>query len=257
MFNNSQIVYIVGAVLWQIATLPGAAGKECLEPPMDECASKLSFFGNRKNLKMPTNETEMQTFCTEYKDNIDCIERYTNDCLESWPHQLMGSHLKRNKRQQRYICQSAVAREDLARVFACISSEMVSSLHLAIEAAIVRYEYISTEEVGRDSKIACACCSYDMLERDVGDILYPSCHDDEDNNEHALYMVISLIHGAAGSSYGLDCGRSLSCLEANMTSLYRGNLERLTQLVRRGQMKAQHRSLMAAFIDILDYFHGY
>lgn len=47
----------------------------------------------------------------------------------------------------------------LRKILSCIDDVMIGQLHQAIDIAIVRYEYIVSEEVKRDSKIAYICFS--------------------------------------------------------------------------------------------------
>ena len=239
---------------------------------MDSCAAKMGFLGDH-SFTVPKNLTAIEPFCRNVKSSIECLQRYSRDCLEGLTKQLLQALLKRGKHVYSSICQSNSSRQEFVNKLSCLTDDKIEQFHKTMDGSIVRFELIRSAAIETQAKLPALCCSYAIFNRDLDEVVTKICGkraakptrgtaaaaaaSGAEASAGALdthEYLESLVGGTAGEFFSLICEshRSLKdCQQSTKTRDSLNLLEQATRNARAGKTKPQSKSLVPVLLDIL------
>lgn len=226
---------------------------------MDACAARMGFLGDHAFV-VPKNATAMSSFCDQLKESIACLQKYTRDCLSGFTRQLMTSLMKRGKNQYTAICAADDNRQEFMRKMACLSDDKIHEFHTCMDASIVRFEHIASSRVRTDQKLPSLCCSYQIFNRDLDNVLDKLCGKPSGSNikpktTSSKEYVQRIVGGTAGEFFALICEGHKSmgeCRASSKTKQTLPKMEDLTSKTNAGKLAPTNKSLIPVLLTILD-----
>ncbi|CAG2165357.1 unnamed protein product [Oppiella nova] len=132
----------------------------------DVCAKKLMFIGDRDNI-IPTNDQQMQTYCSRMQEGIRCIRHYARSCLPPFPQQVFGMFAYDSKTVLRKQCKLPNDRSEFVRHVSCfLPKPAMEPLHLCMDQFIISLNVVKSMDP--DIKIPGVCCTNDVLDFTCG-----------------------------------------------------------------------------------------
>jgi len=138
------------------------------ETEVDNCGQKLFLIGDRSLSYLPTNLEQMTSHCSQLSDSQNCIQNYSNVCVDGMAKQVLQMLVKGAQGQVVNQCDGDLNRQNFLTHTPCYNHKF-NDMHICMENYIDHLQGLIG--ASKDQKIPLTCCHYYTFKSCIIDML--------------------------------------------------------------------------------------